>query len=676
MQFASAVCAFVVMTYLWSFPASARGAAAPLHEFDIAALPAALRLFSRTAGVQIVYPYDAFATLRSRRVKGRMIAEAALRAMIKGLAGAGHGDVVSRRRVERDAAAEAGAGSPERRSAPPGISGLKMLEQLPGFNVQTDGPLGLYEFGNSVQTRAFNLDQIGFTVDGIPLGRSDVFGGSPVYRYVDNENLAVVEAAPGAGTIDREHWKAKAVLALGDKASAQFKFVANDYSPFLARADYRSLRGVLQLHASDRIEIQGGRGFVTLGVKALAFDYRQRGHGDTDSYALPDGSSGFGIQDNSISYTDLFVPMAGVVLKASERTEIFADYVEDFAFPKGIDEIFAVPSPHPLAPPKPERARNIELGIRTSQPSWFASLELYSTRFDNRIQALPAPVPGVSGLLENYFRNVGGVAAHGFELAGTWKPASLGAIAYVNGSIAYNVARFRDDLPDSTSLAGKRIPDSAKWLISGGVTVEPTALAGSQCQRQICLAAFRQSNQQRVAPGLRAAQRLSRHRRRVCRAAAQKCASADQHQQSAQHESALLHFAIARRRGALPPARPAYRPTYPRSGVLDARFPAISDNARASSWRRAPCRLTSSTGSFRSPRCWSPALALALPRGSSASAGALSSSRRSSLCYRSSVATMAISPMLRSVLRSRRSSSLRCVRSTRMRGAARSISIF
>ncbi|WP_260922874.1 TonB-dependent receptor plug domain-containing protein [Novosphingobium sp. 9] len=61
-------------------------------------------------------------------------------------------------------------------SAPPGISGLKMLEYLPGFNVQTDGPLGLYEFGNSVQVRAFNLDEIGFVLDGIPMGRSDAFG--------------------------------------------------------------------------------------------------------------------------------------------------------------------------------------------------------------------------------------------------------------------------------------------------------------------------------------------------------------------------------------------------------------------------------------------------------------------------------------------------------------------
>ena len=86
-------------------------------------------------------------------------------------------------------------------SAPAGISGLKMLETLPGFNVQTDGALGLYEFGNSVTVRAFALDQIGFVLDGVPMGRSDAFGGSPIFRYVDNENLGSVVASPGAGDV-------------------------------------------------------------------------------------------------------------------------------------------------------------------------------------------------------------------------------------------------------------------------------------------------------------------------------------------------------------------------------------------------------------------------------------------------------------------------------------------
>ena len=88
-------------------------------------------------------------------------------------------------------------------SAPAGISGLKMLEGLPGFNVQTDGALGLYEFGNSVTVRAFNLQQIGFVLDGIPMGRSDAFGGSPIFRYVDNENLGAVVASPGAGDVSK-----------------------------------------------------------------------------------------------------------------------------------------------------------------------------------------------------------------------------------------------------------------------------------------------------------------------------------------------------------------------------------------------------------------------------------------------------------------------------------------
>lgn len=86
-------------------------------------------------------------------------------------------------------------------SAPAGISGLKMLESLPGFNVQTEGALGLYEFGNSVTVRAFNLQQIAFVLDGIPMGRSDAFGGSPIFRYVDNENLRAVVASPGAGDV-------------------------------------------------------------------------------------------------------------------------------------------------------------------------------------------------------------------------------------------------------------------------------------------------------------------------------------------------------------------------------------------------------------------------------------------------------------------------------------------
>ncbi|MEP2602303.1 MAG: Plug domain-containing protein, partial [Paraglaciecola sp.] len=115
----------------------------------------------------------------------------------------GTGEVTNTLAVTRDALL----------SAPAGISGLKMLESLPGFNVQTDGALGLYEFGNSVNVRAFNLSQIGFVLNGVPMGRSDAFGGSPIFRYVDNENLASVVASPGAGDVSAPSYSSLGPIA-------------------------------------------------------------------------------------------------------------------------------------------------------------------------------------------------------------------------------------------------------------------------------------------------------------------------------------------------------------------------------------------------------------------------------------------------------------------------------
>jgi len=86
-------------------------------------------------------------------------------------------------------------------SAPPGISGLKMLEGIPGVVMSNSDANGLYEFGNQLLVRAFGFEQLGFTLDGIPMGRTQAFGGSPIYRYVDNENLKEVVANQGSGDV-------------------------------------------------------------------------------------------------------------------------------------------------------------------------------------------------------------------------------------------------------------------------------------------------------------------------------------------------------------------------------------------------------------------------------------------------------------------------------------------
>jgi len=767
-------------------PQGARAENAPRAAFDIPAQPldAALLRFSRQTGLQIIYPFDAVRGLRSSPVRGRLTPERALARMIAGLplrvAGIDRHmatlAVIPAPRAPSPAAPDAPSSPPEtaarpvdgavplvritgplvvtgRRlseapqaigqgragaataitraallSAPSGISGLKMLEQLPGFNVQTDGPLGLYEFGNSVQTRAFNLDQIGFVLDGIPMGRSDAFGGSPIFRYVDNENLAMVEASPGsgdvslpsysslgpivryrsiapdaepglftaqtvgsnalrrnflrlstgavgpvrayvsrttlnsdlwrgAGSIDRTHWEGQAVADLGTVGQVRFKVVANDFfdydSPTLTRADYvsatpdaggktgrergyvgtvatlpetvpgipysspdyayyygnafnrrkdrlygltlhfdlaptarfeiagyhetkngagssaddyansqlyysrqqaaglavvaprglqygitalqgqrsgltldlaldlgrhavdlglwaendsyhrtqkrlnrangapdgailadevvyyrrdyRSRRETVQAHIRDRIALDDGKTTLDIGIKMLFLGYRQSGYGDLDSYALADGSPGYGPQTNRATYGEPFLPALGLIRQIGPRTQIFASYAENAALPKAMDSVFSVPSPAPLPAPRAERAHNAEIGIRTSQPRYFAALTAYRTRFDNRIQALEGALPGTNGVVETYYRNVGSVRATGLEFTGTLKPALLHDLAYFNANLAYNIARYRDDLPDGTAIAGNILPDSARWLLLGGMTVEPAS---------------------------------------------------------------------------------------------------------------------------------------------------------------------------------------------------------
>jgi iron complex outermembrane receptor protein len=146
---------------------------------------------------------------RSRSLKLALLTASLFGASTSAFAQAGEELVVTGKRVS-EASVAIGTDSPTATvsitreallSAPAGITGLKMLESLPGFNVQANDALGMYEFGNSVSVRAFNFQQIGFLLDTIPMGRSDQFGGSPIYRYVDNENLQRVSASAGAGDV-------------------------------------------------------------------------------------------------------------------------------------------------------------------------------------------------------------------------------------------------------------------------------------------------------------------------------------------------------------------------------------------------------------------------------------------------------------------------------------------
>jgi iron complex outermembrane receptor protein len=85
----------------------------------------------------------------------------------------------------------------------PGTSPLKAVQKLPGVNFQSSDAFGAYEWSTRISLRGFNQNQLGFTLDGVPLGDMSYgnFNGLHVSRAIISENVGTVTVAQGAGAL-------------------------------------------------------------------------------------------------------------------------------------------------------------------------------------------------------------------------------------------------------------------------------------------------------------------------------------------------------------------------------------------------------------------------------------------------------------------------------------------
>jgi iron complex outermembrane receptor protein len=85
----------------------------------------------------------------------------------------------------------------------PGTSPLKAIEKLPSVNFQGADPFGAYEWAERVSIRGFNQNQLGFTLDGIPLGDASYgnVNGLHISRAIISENIAQTRVSQGSGSI-------------------------------------------------------------------------------------------------------------------------------------------------------------------------------------------------------------------------------------------------------------------------------------------------------------------------------------------------------------------------------------------------------------------------------------------------------------------------------------------
>lgn len=169
----------------------------------------------------------------------------------------------------------------------PGTSPLKAIEKLPSVNFQSADPFGNYEWSARVTIRSFNQNQLGFNLDGIPLGDMSYgnYNGLHVSRAISPENVGSVQVSQGAG-------------ALGTQSTSN---LGGTVQTFSRDPDGRFGIDLAGTYGSDETK----RGFVRLnvGTENGARGYVSYAYGSTDKY------KGNGTQDQQMVNAKVVVPI-------------------------------------------------------------------------------------------------------------------------------------------------------------------------------------------------------------------------------------------------------------------------------------------------------------------------------------------------------------------------------
>jgi hemoglobin/transferrin/lactoferrin receptor protein len=183
-----------------------------------------------------------------------------------------------------------------------------------------------------------------------------------------------------------------------------------------------------------------------------------------------------GIVPTSLSDTTVS-PRLGVVWRASDQYTAFASYSAGFRAPPfgdvnvGFTNAIARYTTLPNADLEPETSDNVEVGLRWTRGAAFASLSVYSNRFDDFIESFSfvGIQPG-TGFTIFQSRNLDDVEIHGVELKGAVPlPQLLPGLA-LRGAFSWGEGDERNaDLPLNTVDPARAViglqyrADGARW---------------------------------------------------------------------------------------------------------------------------------------------------------------------------------------------------------------------
>jgi iron complex outermembrane receptor protein len=88
--------------------------------------------------------------------------------------------------------------------AAPGASPISVLARLPSVEVTTADPYGAYEWALRISVRGFNQNQLGFTLDEVPLGDMSYgnLNGLHISRAIIDEDMGHITLSQGTGALE------------------------------------------------------------------------------------------------------------------------------------------------------------------------------------------------------------------------------------------------------------------------------------------------------------------------------------------------------------------------------------------------------------------------------------------------------------------------------------------
>ncbi|RZF63378.1 TonB-dependent receptor [Sphingomonas populi] len=211
----------------------------------------------------------------------------------------------------------------------PGINPLKAIQTLPGVTFLTADPWGNNEQNISLFIHGFNAQQLGYTLDGIPLGDQTYgnYNGLSPQRAIISENVGRVTLASGAGDLG---------TASTSNLGGTIDTFSSDPKPEMGGTiaqtfgSYNTYRTFVRIDSGD---LGAGSAFYLSGVRqdsrAWDFNGHQGGYQANGKFVHDDATGKFTIY---AAYSDKTEPNedATVITPANRAT---APYARPFFYP-------------------------------------------------------------------------------------------------------------------------------------------------------------------------------------------------------------------------------------------------------------------------------------------------------------------------------------------------------